>query len=107
VGCGHDVTLNLSLPNSIYKPHLITSGTPTALVQVSGEESATAQDIQRIMAHMCPVNPTWKWEPIDHGANSFLIGTPSAEDLARIHGMQMSVPKVKRKLWSARGDSRI
>jgi hypothetical protein len=47
------------------------------------------------MARMCPGNPTWKWEAIAHGANAFLIGIPTAEDLSRIDGMHMSVPKIK------------
>lgn len=44
---------------------------------------------------MCPGNPTWKWEAISHGANAFLICIPMAEDLSRIDGMQMNVPKIK------------
>jgi hypothetical protein len=43
---------------------------------------------------MCPGNPTWKWETVAHGVNAFLIWIPTAEDLARIDGMQMSVPKI-------------
>jgi hypothetical protein len=45
------------------------------------------------MARMCPGNPTWKWEAVDHAVNAFLIGIPTVEDLSRIDGMQMSVPK--------------
>jgi hypothetical protein len=48
VGCGNDATLDLQLPNSVYKPQLISSGAPTTLVQVSGEGSVTAADIQSL-----------------------------------------------------------
>jgi hypothetical protein len=37
VGCGDDATLNLQLPDSVRKPHLVPSGDPIALVQVNGE----------------------------------------------------------------------
>jgi hypothetical protein len=57
VGCGDDFTLNLYLPDSVHKPHLIPSGAPTALVQVSGEEAVTADAIQSLMARMYPGNP--------------------------------------------------
>jgi hypothetical protein len=63
-------------------------------VHVSGEGSITAADIQSLMARMCPGNPTWKWEAVPHGVNAFLIGIPTSEDLSRIDGMQMSVPKI-------------
>jgi hypothetical protein len=46
------------------------------------------------MARMCPGNPSSKWEALPHGDNAFLVGIPTAEDLSRIDGMQMSVPKV-------------
>jgi hypothetical protein len=94
VGCGNDATLDLQLPDSVYKPQLITFGAPTAFVQVSGEGAVTAADIQSLMARMCPGNPAWKWEAVPHGVNAFLIGIPTAEDLSRIDGMQMSVPKI-------------
>nr|XP_051219190.1 uncharacterized protein LOC127336421 [Lolium perenne] len=67
VGCGNDATLDLQLPDSVYKPQLMASGAPTTLVQVSGEGVVTAADIQNLMA---------------------------PEDLSRIDGMQMSVPKI-------------
>jgi hypothetical protein len=94
VGCGNDATLDLQLPDSVYKPQLVTSGAPTALVQVSGEGAVTAADIRSLMARMCPGNPTWKWEALPHGDNVFLVGIPTVEDLSRIDGMQMSVPKI-------------
>jgi hypothetical protein len=103
VGCGNDATLDLQLPDSVYKPQLITSGAPTTLVQVSGEGTVSAADIQSLMARMCPGNPAWKWEAVPHGVNAFLIGIPTAEDLSRIDGMQMSVPKINAQalvsLW--------
>nr|XP_051198628.1 uncharacterized protein LOC127312198 [Lolium perenne] len=98
VGCGNDATLDLQLPDSVYKPQLIASGAPTALVQVSGEGTVTAADIQSLLARMCPGNPTWRWEASPHGEKAFLVGVPTHDDLARIDGMQMSVPKVQAQV---------
>jgi hypothetical protein len=98
VGCGNDATLDLQIPDSVYKPQLISSGTPTALVQVSGEGVVSAADVQSLMARMCPGNPAWRWEAVPHGANAFVIGIPTADDLSRIDGMQMSVPKVNAQV---------
>jgi hypothetical protein len=53
VGCGDDATLNLHLPDSVHKPHLILTGAPTALVQVYGV-NVPADAIQSLMARMCP-----------------------------------------------------
>jgi hypothetical protein len=94
VGYGDDATLNLHLPDSIHKPHLIPFGAPTALVQVTSE-TVPATVIQSLMEHMCPGHTNWKWEAIAHGTNTFLIGIPSADDLSRIDGMQMGVPNLK------------
>jgi hypothetical protein len=65
---------------------------PTALVQVTGD-TVLVDAIQRLMARMCPGHADWKWEALAHGPNVFLIGLPSDDDVARIDGMQMSVPK--------------
>jgi hypothetical protein len=97
VGCGDDATLNLHLPDFVHKPHLIPSGASTALVQVSGE-TVHADAIQSLMARMCPGHANRKWEAIAHGANAFLIGIPSADDLSRIDGMQMGVPNLKAQI---------
>jgi hypothetical protein len=97
VACGDDATLNLHLPDSLHKPHLIPSIAPTALVQVTGE-TMPATAIQSLMAHMCPGHTNWKWEAIAHGANAFLIGIPSADDLSRIGGMHMGVPNLKAQI---------
>jgi hypothetical protein len=98
VGCGDDATLNLHLPDSVHKPHLIPSGAPTTLVQVNGE-IVPAEAIQSLVAHMCPAHANWKWEAIAHGANAFLIGIPSVDDLSRIDGMQMGVPNMKAQVF--------
>jgi hypothetical protein len=37
--------LDLQLPDSVYKPQLVTSGASTTLVQVSGEGVVKAADI--------------------------------------------------------------
>jgi hypothetical protein len=92
VGCGDFATLDVHLPDSIHKPHLIPTGAPTALVQVSGD-AVTAGDIQSLMARMCPGHSDWKWEAVAHGLNAFLIGLPTVDDVSRIDGMQMGVPK--------------
>jgi hypothetical protein len=52
VGCGNDATLDLQLPDSVYKPQLISPGAPTALVQVSGEGVVTATDIESYGPHV-------------------------------------------------------
>jgi hypothetical protein len=62
VGCGNDATLDLQILDSVYKPQSLPSGAPTTLVQVSGEGTITAADIQSLMARMCPGNPACKWE---------------------------------------------
>jgi hypothetical protein len=97
VGCGDDATLNLHLPDSVHKPHLIPTGAPTALVQVTGD-TVPAAAIQSLLARMCPGHADWKWEAIAHGANAFLIGIPSTDDLSRIDGMQMGVPNFKAQI---------
>jgi hypothetical protein len=97
VGCGDNATLNLHLPDSVHKPHLIPFGAPTALVQVSGE-MAPAATIQSLMARMCPGHANWKCEAVAHGANAFLIGIPSVDDLSRIDGIQMGVPNLKAQI---------
>jgi hypothetical protein len=52
VSCGDFATLDVHLPDSVHKPHLIPMSAPTALVQVFGD-TITANDIQRLMARMC------------------------------------------------------
>jgi hypothetical protein len=54
--------------------------------------------IHGLMARMCAGHVNWKWEAIAHGANAFLIGIPSADDLSRIDGMQMGVPNLKARI---------
>jgi hypothetical protein len=85
-GTGNIDTLNLHLPDIVFKPHLVPSGAPTALVRVSGD-SVHAKIIQAQMARVCPGHPHWKWEAIPHGENAFTVAVPSTEDLQRIDGM--------------------
>jgi ABC-type taurine transport system substrate-binding protein len=47
---------------------------------------------------MCPGHANWKWEAIAHGANSFLIGILSTDDLSRIDGMQIGVLNMKAQV---------
>jgi hypothetical protein len=90
-GTGNIDTLNLHLPDNVYKPHLVPSGALTALVTVSGG-SVAANVIQSQMARVCPGHSQWKWEAIPHDENAFTIAVPSAVDLQRIDGMQLGVP---------------
>jgi hypothetical protein len=90
-GTGNIDTLNLHLPDNVYKPHLVPSGAPTAMVTVSGG-SVSAKVIPSQMARVCPGHSQWMWEAIPHGENAFTIDVPSAEDLQRIDGMQLGVP---------------
>jgi hypothetical protein len=46
--------------------------------------------VEKQMARICPA-PHWKWEALAHGADAFLIGFPSTEDLERVDGFQMKV----------------
>jgi hypothetical protein len=96
-GTGNIDTLNLHLPDNVFKPHLVPSGAPTALVRVSGD-SVHAKIIQAQMARVCPGHPHWKWEAIPHGENAFTIAVPSTEDLQRIDGMQLGVPASKAQI---------
>jgi hypothetical protein len=57
VGCGNNATLDLQIPDSVYKPQMLPAGAPTALVQVSGVGTVTSADILSLMARMCPGNP--------------------------------------------------
>ena len=81
------------MPDSVYKPHLVPSSSPTALVRVAGV-SVPASAIQSLMARMCPSSSPWEWEALPHGPDAFLIGLPSIADLQMIDGMQMGVPGV-------------
>jgi hypothetical protein len=54
--------------------------------------------VQNLIARMCPGHVNWKWEAVAHGADSYLIAIPSAEDLARIDSMQMGVPNAKSQV---------
>jgi hypothetical protein len=90
-GTGNIYTLNLHLPDNVYKPHLVPSGAPTAMVTVSGGY-VSAKVIQSQMVRVCPGHSQWMWEAIPHGENAFTIAVPSAEVLQRIDGMQLGVP---------------
>ena len=95
---------SLQLPDSVFKEHLALASSPTALVSIVGEP-VSADAIQRLMSRMCPTSSQWTWEAIPHGADAFLIGFPSLEDLQRVDGFQMSVPSFKAQasvsVWSA------
>ena len=78
----------------MYKAHLAPTSLPTALVKIVGE-AVPASAIQSLMSRMCPLSSQWTWEAIPHGADAFLIGFPSFEDLQRMDGFQMGVPSFK------------
>ena len=103
-GFGIDETLFLQLPDSVFMEHLAPSSSPTALVSIVGEP-VTAAAIQSLMSRMCPTRSPWTWEAIPHGADAFLIGFPSLEDLQRVDGFQMSVPSFSAQatisVWAA------
>ena len=86
-GFGTDDTLFLQLPDSVFKEHLAPTSCPTALVSIVGEP-VTATAIQSLMSQMCPTSSQWTWEAIPHGADAFLIGFPSVEDLQRVDGFR-------------------
>jgi hypothetical protein len=68
-----------------------------AMVQVSGE-MVPPSAVESLVARMCPGHANWKWEAVAHGADAYLIAIPSADDLARIDGMQMGVPNAKSQV---------
>ena len=90
-GYGTEETIFSQLPDSVYKPHLVPSSSPTALVKIVGDQ-VPATAVQSLMARMCPTSSPWTWEAVPHGTDAFLIGLPSVGDLQRIEGMQMGVP---------------
>ena len=80
-GFGTDETLFLQLPDSVFKEHLAPTSSPTALVSIVGEP-VSALAIQSLMSQMCPTSSQWTWVAIPDGADAFLIGFPSLEDLS-------------------------
>ena len=60
-------------------------------------EAVSAATVESQVARICPV-PSWKWEALAHGANSFLLGFPSMEDLQRVDGLELGVPRQAAKL---------
>ena len=90
-GYGTEETIFSQLPDSVYKPHLVPSSSPTALVKIAGDP-VPAIAVQSLMSRMCPSSPSWTWEAVAHGTDAFLIGFPSVGDLQRMDGMQMGVP---------------
>jgi hypothetical protein len=77
---------------------------PTALIKIS-EGSASAMDIQRLMARICPLSSQWKWEAIPHGEDAYLVSFPTVDDLKRVDGFQMGVPNSSAQMtvsiWKA------
>jgi hypothetical protein len=96
-GSGSQDTILLQLPDSVFKAHLAPKSSPFAKITVIGE-SVPAAVIQSQMARICPLNSQWKWEAIPHGTDSFLIGFPSFEDLQRVEGIQLGVPRYKAQI---------
>jgi hypothetical protein len=64
---------------------------PTALTKIF-EGSASAMDIQRLMARICPLSSQWKWEAIPLSKDAYLVSFLTVDDLKRVDGFQMGVP---------------
>ena len=75
----------MQFPDSVYKPHLIPSSSPTALISIVGDPVPAAA-IQLLISKVCH-KAQWTWEALPHGDNAFLLGFPSAEDLHRVDGI--------------------
>ena len=57
-GIGADETMFSHLPDSVFKPQLAPSMSPTALVTVSGD-TVSAEVIQALVARVCPLQSVW------------------------------------------------
>ena len=95
-GFGMEELMFAQFPDSLHQDQLAPSGSPTALVTVQGVP-VLAEVVERQVARICP-NQSWKWEAVANGANSFLLGFPSAEDLMRVDGLELGVPGQASKL---------
>ncbi|KAI4965533.1 hypothetical protein ZWY2020_051608 [Hordeum vulgare] len=91
----HDTMFSL-FPSSVYKPHMGNSGAPTTLVSVEGL-AATAAQVEAQVARICP-NPSWVWEVVPNGDDSFTLSFPSKEDLMRIDGIVLGIPAHNTRL---------
>ena len=44
------------------------------------------------MARICHVRPSWTWEAVPNGADSFMVAFPSLDDLLRVDCLVLGVP---------------
>jgi hypothetical protein len=84
-------SLCLRLPDNVYKAHLAPKGLPTALIKITGG-TASVEEIQSVLARICPLSSRWKWEAIPHGDDAFIVSFPTVKDLQRVDGFQLGVP---------------
>ena len=59
-----------------------------------------------IVARICPLQSAWNWEALPHKKNSFLVNFPSMENVERVDGFELEVPKQNSRitfgLWRAK-----
>jgi hypothetical protein len=91
-GSGCEEGIYLQMPACAYKAHLAPTGSPTALISITGDP-VSAGAIEELLARICPLNLQWKWEAIPHGTGVFLVSFPSLQDLNRMNGIQMGIPE--------------
>ena len=80
------------LPDGVFRPQLAPTATPVAILTVTGV-SASAAQIEALVARFCPLQTAWKWEAILHKENSFLVNFPSMAYLERLNGSELGIPK--------------
>ena len=95
-GFGDEDLMFTQFPDSVYKEQSSSHSIPTACVEVHGE-AVSAATVETQVARICPAT-AWKWEALSYGANSFLLGFPSVEDLQWVDGLELGVPRQAAKL---------
>ena len=80
------------LRDGVFRPQLAPTVSPVAIVAVTGV-SASAAQIEALVARFCPLQTAWRWEAIPHKENSFLVNFPSMADLERLDGSELGIPK--------------
>jgi hypothetical protein len=80
----------IQLPDSVYRDDLIPSALPTALIKVS-DGVVLASVVEAEVAKFDSGHRGWKWEPIPHGSDVFLVSFPSFEDLHRMAHFEFRV----------------
>jgi hypothetical protein len=90
-GVGNAGTLFYQLSDHLFKDNLAQNSSTTAVVNITGDGSITAAEVQDQISRLCPNHRLWNWEAIPNGVNSFKISIPTMEDMSRLDGMEFRV----------------